>query len=120
MAEKYLLPALKNTPEIESDQLWELFADPYDFLLNNLKLYYEPNVSIFDGGSNATPHIYEQMLIFHKAFFRGIIRNTRGQFWSGGSFSSLWHFRGSVICGCQWRKWSCLRTVRMPSCGRPL
>ncbi len=71
MAEKYLLPALKNTPEIESDQLWELFADPYDFLLNNLKLYYEPNVSIFDGGSNATPHIYEQMLIFHKAFFQG-------------------------------------------------
>ena len=56
MAEKYLLPALKNTPEIESDQLWELCADPYDCLLNNLTLYYEPNVSIFDGGSKATPH----------------------------------------------------------------
>ncbi len=70
MAEKYLLPALKKTPEIESDQLWEPVADPYGFLLDNLKLYYEPNVSIFDGGSNAMPHIYEQMLIFHKAFFQ--------------------------------------------------
>lgn len=69
MAKKYLLPALKNSVEVDSNECWEKKEKVYDFLIDNLMLHYEPNVSVFEGGSNALPHIFEQMLVFHKVFF---------------------------------------------------
>ena len=69
MRKKYLLPALKKDVEVDSKECWESIEKVYDFLINNLLLYYEPNVSVFEGGSNAMPHMFEQMLLFHKAFF---------------------------------------------------
>lgn len=69
MSKKYLLPALDKEEEVICDKCFEKIDEIYDFLLNRLRLYYEPNTSVFDGGSNAIPHIYEQMLIFNDAFF---------------------------------------------------
>lgn len=69
MQKKYLLPPLSTESIITNADCWEEKETPYDFLLKYMQLYYETNVSIFDGGSNAIPHAYEQMLIFHKAFF---------------------------------------------------
>lgn len=68
MEKKYMLPALKNSVEVDAKDCWELIDNVYDFLISNLRLYYEPNVSVFEGGSNAVPHMFEQMLLFHKAF----------------------------------------------------
>lgn len=68
MIKKYLLPPLRQQPEIKDEKCWSKMEKAYDYLLDNLKLYYEPAVSVFEGGSNAIPHIYEQMLVFHKAF----------------------------------------------------
>ncbi len=68
MKKKYMLPALKNDVEVDAESCWEKIDMPYDFLISNLRLYYEPNVSVFEGGSNAVPHMFEQMLLFHKAF----------------------------------------------------
>lgn len=69
MERKYLLPAMKSDIVADAKECWKEIEDSYDFLISNLKLYFAPNESVFDGGSNAMPHIFEQMLIFHKAFF---------------------------------------------------
>ena len=68
MQKKYLLPELKEQKVVNTNECWENLEQIYDFLLENLKLHYEPKSSIFDGGSNAYPHIFEQMLLFHDAF----------------------------------------------------
>jgi len=68
MEKRYLLPSMKDEMDITNDDCWEEIDDIYDLLLNKLVLYYEPSDSIFEGGSNAMPHIYEQMLLFHEAF----------------------------------------------------
>ena len=68
MGKKYLLPPLLDKIEIKSDACWEKFENPYDFLIKKIKLQNEPNTSIFEGGSNAVPHVYEQMILFHNAF----------------------------------------------------
>lgn len=64
-----MLPAMINNVEVDAKDCWKSIDDIYDFLIANLKLFYAPNDSVFDGGSNAMPHMFEQMLIFHKAFF---------------------------------------------------
>lgn len=69
MERKYLLPAMKSDIVADAKECWKEIEDSYDFLISNLKLYFAPNESVFDGGSNAMPHIFEQMLVFHKAFF---------------------------------------------------
>lgn len=69
MEKKYLLPPLKNVVQPGSDDCWEERNDAYDFLIQNLELDYEPVESVFEGGSNTIPHIFEQMLIFNRAFF---------------------------------------------------
>lgn len=68
MEKKYLLPALKKNIVIDSNECWETTSNTYDFLIENLRLHYEPTTSAFEGGSNAVPHIFEQMIVFHKAF----------------------------------------------------
>lgn len=68
MKKKYLLPSLTDTPEINSQDKWKKEDAPYKFLLEHLKLYFDPTESVFEGGSSAMPHIFEQMLLFHKAF----------------------------------------------------
>lgn len=68
MKKKYLLPSLTDTPEINSQDKWKKEDAPYKFLLEHLKLYFDPAESIFEGGSSAMPHVFEQMLLFHKAF----------------------------------------------------
>lgn len=68
MEKKYLLPALKKNIVIDSNECWEAASNTYDFLIENLRLHYEPTASVFEGGSNAVPHIFEQMIVFHKAF----------------------------------------------------
>ena len=69
MNKKYLLPDLKDETRMISDECWEEIDEIYDFLLDNMKLYYETSGSVFDEGSNAMPHIFEQMLLFHNIFF---------------------------------------------------
>ena len=69
MAGKYLLPKLTETVETRSERVWENKEDIYDFLLQYLEMEYEPTESVFDGGSNALPHPFEQMLVFNRAFF---------------------------------------------------
>lgn len=70
MTKKYLLPPLKgNSDDINCEKCWEETFGPYDFLFRNLKLQYESNKSVFEGGSNAMPHLYEQMIVFQDAFF---------------------------------------------------
>ncbi len=70
MTKKYLLPPLKgNYDGINCEKSWMEQEHPYDFLLQNLELQYESNRSVFEGGSNAMPHLYEQMLVFEDAFF---------------------------------------------------
>lgn len=69
MDNKYLLPALLSEVEPSAAECWEKREDAYDFLMNNLRLEYEPTESVFDGGSSAMPHMFEQMLIFEEAFF---------------------------------------------------
>lgn len=69
MGKKYLLPTLNKEEDVICDNCFEKIDEIYDFLLNRLRLHYEPNESVFDGGSNAMPHIYEQMLLFNEAFF---------------------------------------------------
>ena len=69
MGKKYLLPPLLEESEIKNDDCWEDFENPYEFLIKKMKLQNEPNTSIFEGGSNAVPHVYEQMILFHDAFF---------------------------------------------------
>ena len=68
MKKKYLLPALKREIDVDYNDCWKLIDNPYDFLINNLQLFFEPNISVFEGGSNAIPHMFEQMLVFNKAF----------------------------------------------------
>ncbi len=68
MEKKYLLPELKKSEAVTTNECWENIDYIYDYLLDNLKLYYEPSSSIFDGDSSAYPHIFEQMLLFHEAF----------------------------------------------------
>lgn len=68
MQKKYLLPPLMEENVITNDDCWETQEMPYDYLLKNMLLYYEQKVSVFEGGSNAIPHPYEQMLLFHEAF----------------------------------------------------
>ena len=68
MGKKYLLPPLLEESEIKSDDCWENFENPYNFLINKMKLQNESNTSIFEGGSNAVPHVFEQMILFHDAF----------------------------------------------------
>ena len=69
MNKKYLLPDLKDEARMVSDECWEKTERIYDFLLDNMKLYYETSGSVFDEGSNAMPHMFEQMLLFHNIFF---------------------------------------------------
>lgn len=69
MKKKYLLPALENSVGVDAKDCWESMDNVYDYLTDNLKLSFEPNASVFQGGSNATPHMFEQMFLFHKAFF---------------------------------------------------
>lgn len=69
MKKKYLLPKIKNDmASVDTNECWENFNKIYDFLLENMELYYEPKSSIFEYGSDAYPHIFEQMLLFHNAF----------------------------------------------------
>ncbi len=68
MEKRYLLPEMKEDDNITNDDCWEEIDDIYDHLLNKLVLYYESSDSIFEGGSNAMPHIYEQVLLFQEAF----------------------------------------------------
>ena len=68
MNKKYLLPPLIEDNDINNDGCWENHDNPYDFLIKKMKLQNEPNVSIFEGGSNAVPHVFEQMILFHDAF----------------------------------------------------
>lgn len=69
MEKKYLLPPLQTKIEVLSQDCWKPVNNSYDFLLRNLKLRYQAVDSIFDGNTSAFPHIFEQMLLFHKAFF---------------------------------------------------
>lgn len=69
MEKKYLLPPLQAEIEVLSQDCWKPVYTSYDFLLRNLKLRYQAANSIFDGNTSAFPHIFEQMLLFHKAFF---------------------------------------------------
>ena len=72
MKKKYLLPELNgNVPVEAADTLgcWENRDKAYDFLLDNLHMDFESTESIFDGGSNGIPHIYEQMILFTDAFY---------------------------------------------------
>lgn len=69
MAYKYLLPTLEDMIEPQSEKEWESREDAYDFLLKNLEMEYEPTESVFDGGSSAIPHLFEQLLVFNEAFF---------------------------------------------------
>lgn len=94
MKKKYLLPTLKEEPRLINDDFWEEIDDIYDFLLNNMKLYYETSESVFDEGSNAMPHIFEQMLLFHRIFLIRKIRNMIGQLWNGEQFYLFWRFKG--------------------------
>ena len=41
MKKKYMLPALKNDVEVDAESCWEKIDIPYDFLISNLRLYYE-------------------------------------------------------------------------------
>lgn len=68
MRKKYLLPPLKTDEVVDSNNCWEERTKIYDYLLENLKLQYEPKSSIFENGSSSYPHIFEQMLLFHSAF----------------------------------------------------
>lgn len=68
MEKKYLLPALADGIKVDAGKCWEARDDAYDFLIQNMMLLFDPGVSVFEGGSNAIPHIFEQMLLFHKAF----------------------------------------------------
>ena len=68
MKKKYLLPTLKGNEEVDEGIGWQEKDNIYEYLIKELQLYYEPNRSIFDGGSNAFPHMFEQMLLFHRAF----------------------------------------------------
>ena len=38
MGKKYLLPPLLEESEIKSDDCWENFENPYNFLINKMKL----------------------------------------------------------------------------------
>lgn len=69
MEKKYLLPPLQTDIKALSQNCWKPINNSYDFLLKNLKLRYQAVDSIFDGNTSAFPHIFEQMLLFHKAFF---------------------------------------------------
>ena len=69
MGNKYLLPALSRAAEPGTETCWENREDAYDFLIDHLELEYESTESVFDGGSNAVPHLFEQMIIFTEAFF---------------------------------------------------
>ena len=69
MEKKYLLPPLQTEIEALSQDCWKPINNSYDFLLRNLKLRYQAVDSIFDENTSAFPHIFEQMLLFHKAFF---------------------------------------------------
>lgn len=69
MEKKYLLPVLTNDIEVDTKECWETRDEAYDYLIRNLLLSFDPNASVFEGGSNAVPHIFEQMLMFHKAYF---------------------------------------------------
>lgn len=66
---KLLLPQLKVDESITESQCWKMVNDPYSYLIQNLKLSYESVNSIFDGKSSAMPHIFEQMLLFERAFW---------------------------------------------------
>lgn len=68
MEKKYLLPKLVEEVELEANCGWENRERVYDFLIDNMFLHFAPNTSVFEGGSNAVPHMFEQMLLFHKAF----------------------------------------------------
>lgn len=68
MEKKYLLPALKDDIGVDAKECWKEMDKAYDFLIDNLELYYEPNQSVFEGGSNAMPHMFEQMIVFQNAF----------------------------------------------------
>lgn len=68
MSKKYLLPPLREKNEINSESCWKEYEEPYRFLINNMILQNESTKSIFEGGSNAVPHVFEQMLLFHDAF----------------------------------------------------
>lgn len=66
---KLLLPQLKVDESVIESQCWKMENDPYGYLIQNLKLSYESVNSIFDGHSSAMPHIFEQMLLFERAFW---------------------------------------------------
>ena len=68
MKKKYLLPQLKTDDVVDKNGCWKEQTRIYDYLLKNLKLYYEAKSSIFENGSSSYPHIFEQMLLFHSAF----------------------------------------------------
>lgn len=68
MRRKYLLPQLKMDEVVDTNSCWEGQTQIYDYLLENLKLQYEPKSSIFESGSSSYPHVFEQMLLFHSAF----------------------------------------------------
>lgn len=66
---KLLLPQLKVEESITESQCWKMEKDPYGYLIQNLKLSYESVDSTFDGKSSAMPHVFEQMLLFERAFW---------------------------------------------------
>lgn len=68
MDKKYLLPTLSKEETVKSDDCWVKMDRIYDFLLDNLKLQYEPKDSVFDEKSSSLPHIFEQMILFNRAF----------------------------------------------------
>ena len=69
MNKKYLLPALDSDEIVNAEGCWQNVPDAYDFLLTHLKPEYESLNSVFDGGTSAIPHMFEQVLLFDKAFF---------------------------------------------------